>query len=81
MVAGFVSFSQRLSAFHHSTKNGLSSPSPKVQTNASEKEEEEEEEEGVGEGEEQTFNEKVVNALGIDRTNFQHFNFQNLATL
>ena len=59
-------------SLHHSTKNRLPSPSAKVQTNASEEEGKE------CEGEEGAFDEKVVNALDIDRTNFQNFNFQNL---
>ena len=77
-MVGLVSFSQLLSGFHHFTTNRLPCPSPKIQTNASEKEDEEEEGE-VGEGEEERFDEKVVNAFDIDRTNFQHFNFQKIA--
>ena len=78
-MVGLVSSSQLLSGFHHFTTNRLSSPSPKTQTNASEKGDREKEGE-VGEGEEERFDEKVVNSFDIDRTNFQHFNFQKIAT-
>ena len=58
------------------TTNRLPSPSPNIQTDALEKEEGEDE--GVGQGEEERFDEKVVNALDIDQTNFQQF--QQIAT-